>query len=329
MLPLRINLDEKIRICLRSQRLNAIVDGKTLTAEQLSLAIGKNRAWMSQIESGRLKTIRREDIISLYKYLFDLNDEDAEKKAENDFSINLDMSDDLVLITSNYKDEEFEKEKENNLSISFKRVIGLIHQNCIKIFNNLSIEQQKDFINSLGILEHSIRKNHEDSMKLISVPLFLLSTIDYQDKKDILDDIDNITEKCRRYIGQLKIKQYYDEKERFHLLVNQFNSCKTKDETQISELGLSISTTFLTLTSLFIYENKSIETNIKLMNDYINLLLKYQTFIPKKYQSYIDFLDESARENDLKVKIDQIQNYLVNISHAPIKIYGNLSDEIE
>ena len=48
-------------------------------AEKLSKEIGNNRAWMSQIESRRLKKIKREDVIKIYKLLLN---ESNEKEIE-------------------------------------------------------------------------------------------------------------------------------------------------------------------------------------------------------------------------------------------------------
>ena len=79
MLPVKMDLTEKIAATLRQLRLDYPVNGEVLTAEKLSKAIGNNRAWMSQIESRRLKKIKREDIIKIYKLL---HNEPDEKKAE-------------------------------------------------------------------------------------------------------------------------------------------------------------------------------------------------------------------------------------------------------
>ena len=79
MLPIKMQLTEKVAATLRRLRLEHPVDGEILTAEGLSKAIGNNRAWMSQVESRRLKKIKREDIIAIYKLL---HNEPDEEKAE-------------------------------------------------------------------------------------------------------------------------------------------------------------------------------------------------------------------------------------------------------
>ena len=84
MLPINLDLTEDLAAKLREIRLNNPINGEILTAENLSKAIGNNRAWMSQIESRRLKKIRREDIIKIYRYLYNTDDRTSEEKAESD-----------------------------------------------------------------------------------------------------------------------------------------------------------------------------------------------------------------------------------------------------
>ena len=86
MLPICFELTESLSAKLREIRLENPVDDETLTAEKLSKAIGNNRAWMSQIESRRLKKIRRDDVIKIYQYIFGLNKTEAEEKAETDLT---------------------------------------------------------------------------------------------------------------------------------------------------------------------------------------------------------------------------------------------------
>lgn len=88
MLPIKIELTEELAVMLRQLRLNNPINGEILTAEKLSKAIGNNRAWMSQIESRRLKNIKREDIIKVYKLLHnETDDAKAEKLVEIDLCI--------------------------------------------------------------------------------------------------------------------------------------------------------------------------------------------------------------------------------------------------
>lgn len=84
MLPIKLDLTEELAAKLRDMRLNNPVDGEILTAENLSKAIGNNRAWMSQIESRRLKCIKREDIIKVYSTLLGYDKDEALEQVESD-----------------------------------------------------------------------------------------------------------------------------------------------------------------------------------------------------------------------------------------------------
>lgn len=84
MLPIKLELTEELAAKLRDMRLNNPVDGNILTAENLSKAIGNNRAWMSQIESRRLKYIKREDIIKVYSILLGYDKDESLEQVEFD-----------------------------------------------------------------------------------------------------------------------------------------------------------------------------------------------------------------------------------------------------
>lgn len=83
MLPMKLDLTEDLASELRHLRLSRPVNGEILTAENLSKALGKNRAWVSQIESRRLKKIKREDIINIYSFFYNISTDEAERLAES------------------------------------------------------------------------------------------------------------------------------------------------------------------------------------------------------------------------------------------------------
>ena len=108
MLPIKMELTEKVAATLRRLRLEYPVNGEILTAENLSKAIGNNRAWMSQIESRRLKKIKREDIIKIYKLLHNEPDENkAEQMAEEDLCSPFDNRYDSKRYNSSYVNDSY------------------------------------------------------------------------------------------------------------------------------------------------------------------------------------------------------------------------------
>lgn len=65
---------------LKELRKSHLIDGKPLTAQELSFMIGKkNRAWLSQIETQRLSFIKKSDVDSIFRVLIG---EDFHKSEE-------------------------------------------------------------------------------------------------------------------------------------------------------------------------------------------------------------------------------------------------------
>lgn len=58
---------------LKNLRLNHPVNGAVMTANDISIAIGNHRAWLSQIKTMRLKTIKRSEINAIFKELLGNN----------------------------------------------------------------------------------------------------------------------------------------------------------------------------------------------------------------------------------------------------------------
>lgn len=80
----RLELTEELASYLRSLRQSHPVNGSILTAEILSKELGKNRAWVSQIESRRLKYIRYSDVVTLFQFFF--GDDALNSQEYADFS---------------------------------------------------------------------------------------------------------------------------------------------------------------------------------------------------------------------------------------------------
>ena len=57
-------------------------NGKIMSKEQVSLAMGKGRTWLSQIETGRLKKISSENLIEVFEIILDIDHDEATEKVE-------------------------------------------------------------------------------------------------------------------------------------------------------------------------------------------------------------------------------------------------------
>ena len=129
MLPVKLDNTMELANALRKLRKSHPVNGEVLTAENLSKAIGNNRAWMSQIESRRLKKIKREDIIKIYKLLYGCDDELAEKYVEKDLKgdINNIEQRDCKNIEEIYVENVFLKQENEMLKRKLQSIMEILN----------------------------------------------------------------------------------------------------------------------------------------------------------------------------------------------------------
>ena len=69
-LPPKIENTSEFASMIKQLRLNHPHNGHIITAGELSLSLNRNKTWISQIESRRIKNIKVDDIISIYLMLF-------------------------------------------------------------------------------------------------------------------------------------------------------------------------------------------------------------------------------------------------------------------
>ncbi len=201
MLPMKLNLSEELAATLRQLRLDHPVNGEVLTAENLSKAIGNNRAWMSQIESRRLKKIRREDIIKIYKVLYCESDEsEAEDRAElalgkfytkPDPTIQLNPSivrEEATIYGTGTTNEDYNKE-------SFSFLLNSLDTTLTTTFLEIKdAGRQGDFLHMLLLFMGNITSAYEDTRLFIEkLPLDLLQYATVEERKNILDQLDCIS----------------------------------------------------------------------------------------------------------------------------------------
>lgn len=82
MLPNKIENTPELSSMIASLRKeNTQKNGKVMSKEQVSLAIGKGRTWLSQIETGRLKKISSEDLIKIFEIVLNIDHDKAREKV--------------------------------------------------------------------------------------------------------------------------------------------------------------------------------------------------------------------------------------------------------
>lgn len=326
MLPIKLELTEELATKLRDMRLNNPVNGNILTAENLSKAIGNNRAWMSQIESRRLKKIKREDIIKIYKLLFNEPDDytaeytaelDLEQFYTNKNAISLSKPDmDLESRidfneTQPESDEYYNKKSFNYLMNS---LIDILSEKFSDLLQNKDTEKQADFLNLIALFMGDIRFAYEDTeLFLEKLPLELLQYATLDERQDILDKLNYISNLLHsfniRYTEQRFIERINNHKN---------NNFFTKDSSSLI-YGL-------TELSKLVEQNTVINGSIvKYINEFISIVKKY--YLAKKIPIpiVINELKNDSNKDEWVKTIDKLQLLLSESKDSTFFIRGKLT----
>lgn len=332
MLPMKLDLTEELAATLRQLRLEHPVNGEVLTAENLSKAIGNNRAWMSQIESRRLKKIRREDIIKIYKLLFICeNDQKAEDKAELDL-LNFIIPDRKnKLLFGDAKKIQERKEEPDNRELTKKdlhKITEMVEFNCEEIANSLmEFYIDEADLNKKVILAHQIQQTMKTimegqtySLELISqIPIALYRFADDSERVTIQAIIKNLNEELEK----LQYKSTLDSfDERIRLIMH---SLSNHMKTNSNDIKDSIVMGILELGEiLYRFPNITTKQKIACMNNYIMVLNVYAQHNSMIFS--LNELSETSTTNDFKVALNYMQSFVNGINGTSSYLLNHISD---
>ena len=346
MLPMKMELTEELAATLRQLRLDHPVNGEVLTAENLSKAIGNNRAWMSQIESRRLKKIKREDIIAIYKLLYnEPNDYQAEYRAEIDLMQFLfdGKSEDSEFITggsisSQYSDEAYNEYRSKHGGINYTnedllREKRQLMETATNIVNNFMEELKKipsclehnNYINQFMELEDYLRDYFKDMMFIIdSLPLYALQYATEEQHEDFIKSINDISGK----LGRIQDKHEFDT------FITNLNAAKvimedySRYKKDIPEDKLLKDVTVM-LVSLSRYVSSddllSMKDKITYTNDMVYIVYRCSIVVKTNQLFNVKELPNTAFITDIYNKINELQLFLSNIEDNPVVIMGQIS----
>lgn len=208
MLPIKMQLTEKVAATLRRLRLEHPVDGEILTAEGLSKAIGNNRAWMSQVESRRLKKIKREDIIAIYKLL---HNEPDEEKAE--FIAEMDLFATFVRHDSEKENSSFVQDSFSEGIVSLDSLISDLRDTLLEEYKKQNTDDDRNAL--LGCVESMIdnfKSNYYHTHLIYTTPIGC-ADLDYfgeEYAKEYSKGLDEIYKKYAMSLSELFTKVYID-----------------------------------------------------------------------------------------------------------------------
>lgn len=327
MLPIKLDLTEELAATLRQLRLDHPVNGEVLTAENLSKAIGNNRAWMSQIESRRLKKIRREDIIAIYKVLYDETDDyKAEYRAELDlekFYIDINT---MLSLNSNkdledklgYKfippesDEYYNKQSFSFIMDSLNDVLS---EKFFDLLKSGDTEEQGDFLHLISLFMGDMHSAYDDTKIFLGkLPLDLLQYATVEEREDILSKLDYI------YNMLVSFDIRYTEHHFNERVANHKSHITFTKDSQSLMYGL------VELSRLIKEHDKIDGSIIEYINDFIDIIKKYYLSENIPIPIMINDLDENSQMEDWLNTIDKLQLLLSDSKDSHYFIRGKLTD---
>ena len=346
MLPMKLDLTEELAATLRQLRLNHPVNGEVLTAENLSKAIGNNRAWMSQIESRRLKKIRREDIIAIYKVLYgEENDYNAEYRAEVDLmKFIFDGKDDNSefisggSIDSIYSDDAYNEYRNKHEGTNYTDKDLLYEkQRLMEISNNLvnhfmthlkdipTTLEHSNLINQFAEFEDKLNHCLKDTLYVTTeLPLYALQYATEEERNAFISAIDNAANILYKVSAKHDLEVFIANLDAAKKILTDYP--KYKEDIPVDELLKSVTTMLVQLCQHVTSEGYlSMEKKVNYTNDMI-FIIYYCGIIAKTRQSLtIKELPENATVSDIYSKINELQIFLSNIESNPMVIMGQIS----
>lgn len=327
MLPMKLDLTEELAATLRQLRLDHPVNGEVLTAENLSKAIGNNRAWMSQIESRRLKKIRREDIIAIYKVLYNEKDDyQAEYRAELDlekFYIdintmlslheNKELEDTLGYeFISPESDEYYNKQSFVFIMDSLNDVLS---EKFFDLLKSGDTDAQGDFLHLITLFIGDMHSAYDDTKFFLEkLPLDLLQYATAEERKDILNKLDYI------YNMLVSFDIRYTEHHFVERITNHKNHIVYTKDNQSLMYGL------VELSTLIKQNDKINGSIIKYINEFIDIVKKYYLSKNIPIPIMINDLDKNSQMKDWLNTLDKLQLLLSDSKDSHYFIRGKLTD---
>lgn len=346
MLPMKLELTEKLAATLRQLRLDHPVDGEILTAENLSKAIGNNRAWMSQIESRRLKKIRREDIIKIYKLLYnEENDYQAEYRAEiglMEFLFeNKGENSEFITggsISNAYSDDAYNEYRLKHDGINYTNEDLIFEkQRLMEIANDLvnnfmehlkeypSSLEHSNYINKLAELEDKLNVRFEDTLYIMTeLDLHALQYATEDQHKSFIESIDKVACDLGKISSKHDFETFVTNVEAAKNILSDYQNYK---ETFPEDELLRAVTKLLVSLSAYVSSNNwmTIEEKISYTNDLIFIVYHCSIVVKNKQLFDIKDLSKNATIDDIYAKINQLQIFLSNFEDNPVVIMGQIS----
>ena len=177
-LPPKIENTSEFASMIKQLRLNHPHNGHIITAGELSLSLNRNKTWISQIESRRIKNIKVDDIISIYMYLMNTDKTNAKECFKKDYKKLIDkyyaikqISEHFIyIIMEKYRTLSTTTEQERLVNFminmdsgfvnNFNDLLHILYDFDFGLLTGLSSEKHDEIINSFSDIKQKLNDYH-------------------------------------------------------------------------------------------------------------------------------------------------------------------------
>lgn len=192
MLPDKIEITDKLRSIIQKRRHDLRISTKDLSMKHL----GRSASYISALENGRLKSLRKNELLKIFEVLFNLDENSAAKKIESILAANENID---IKLSSNASNKNFSQDNikkyqtvENHTDD--KTLDGLM-ENMKEGFKTIQKVDPEFTISTLKRLVTSMHFDLGFMMALFHIPFFALEGLSHDERQQFLNDLSDIFKK--------------------------------------------------------------------------------------------------------------------------------------
>ena len=199
-----------------------------LSSYELSEQSGHSKFWLQNIESGKTKKISKDDLLSIYKVLFQADSDDeildeVEKILSQPIGSTPKEWYELISISSDFENIYDDDELMERLDIDLLDNISELIRN--KVFG-LSTNQKQAALTAIQNFYYSLYLNPELAFTLINIPIYGVNTDNPKEYNDAISELFSIAAKYNDFAiknNSMKTIKHWQEMDKYYETVDKQN----------------------------------------------------------------------------------------------------------
>lgn len=211
MLPKKVEITNNLCTIIYNKRTDVNISGK-----ELSKKLGRSISYISLLENGRIKYLKRNEIIKIFQILYKIDEETAEQNIEKILLIsskdnNVDADIDTTIADKTI-DKPFQADNVKDYSILGNSRSNKMVTKCFRnIESGFEVEYDKWPEKTISILRNLVASMHFDlgfMLAIFSTPFFALEGLSHDERQQFLNEVSDIFKKytvvSKKHLDQQK-----------------------------------------------------------------------------------------------------------------------------